>query len=295
MMEEYTAISPHRELITYGILERLVKSGDDGVTQKELSNRLSVHRETIHENIKPLIKEGIVFRRGDKGKYFINPEYSSSHLTEGLLLNSEFLKRLGDELFLFQKASIVNAKKKIGNNMTKIDPERREVRGKINASTTYLRYIRPCFDNNSKLEKTIFEMVNQIGAYFMFVFIKTLGEYGHDFETDREQSKKVAEWLNYALGKFIVETYTKTIKILQEYVPNEQETLKIKEFIDDENLEHKEPVTRSVLYWRAYTNLYPFLYDVFTQKLQDLNTEIEYGKEIRKKRIYRKPNRRKGN
>jgi hypothetical protein len=290
MLEKYSRMRIHKELITNGILEWLVKAGDNGLTQKELSARLCAHRETIYENMKPLINEGIVVRRGDKGKYFINPEYSASHLTEGLLLNSEFLRSFGDELFLFQNASIVNVKEKIKTNKTITDPDRREVRGKINASTTYRRYIRPCFDNNSKLEKTMFEMVNQIGAYYMFVFIKSLGEYEQDFETNREPSKKVEEWLNYALSKFIVETYTKAIRILQEYVPNEQEISNVMESIDDENLEHTESLKRSILYWGAFTHLYPVLYDIFTQKLQDFNAEIEYRKEIRTKRIYKNPN-----
>ena len=279
------------------MLELLIKAGDKGLTQQNLANKLDLQRDTIRVHLNSLLEVGVVKRYSAKGKYYIHPEYSSNnispkylrnYITEGLLLNSEFLKIFGKDKLLFHHGGIVNKNQRNTPNGKEAYLNVKEITGRIDASNSILKYIQPKFDKNSQLENIIFEMVNQIGAYFVFVYINTFEQYHDNIDTNAPLSNNGEEWLNYALGKYIVEMYFKFIKILQNYKPNENEISITKDFIKNENLKQTSSIERSILYWGAFIHLYPLFYDTLKLKMQELDEEIKFRKEIANKTIFTK-------
>jgi hypothetical protein len=130
------------------------------------------------------------------------------------------------------------------------------------------------FKNDSnKLQKTIFEFANQIGAYHVFVYLLTLEKYDFDKNFSERLTSEGMEWLQNALSSFIIGSYYKFRDKVSNYKLNEDQKNKVSQYAKDNKLQNTK-LEKIIHAEMSLASLYPVIYAIlqqFDNKILDAN------------------------
>ncbi|HET7283662.1 MAG TPA: winged helix-turn-helix domain-containing protein, partial [Nitrososphaeraceae archaeon] len=148
-----------------------------GISHDQLSKEVGLDPKNLRSYIKELKKEGLV-KKGKRlqDKYFPTEEAYKDQLLNAYLFGDNFKRNiLGQD-------HIITTNKKVEYEI----PFPSHCRD----FTIYRRHFEPKFDENSKLERSLFEFSNKIGAFITYLFIRIMdpadvrSKLGSDQSTD---------------------------------------------------------------------------------------------------------------
>ena len=76
------------------IINEVMKKEKIGISQKELSELVDMHRDSLRRYMNALIDHGLIKRNSKKGKYYINPIYFGKSDIGGIAFGSHFLSEI---------------------------------------------------------------------------------------------------------------------------------------------------------------------------------------------------------
>jgi DNA-binding Lrp family transcriptional regulator len=262
------------------IMKEIEIKGTLGIAHCKLAKKLKIDRDTLRRHLKSLQNYGLVKRYGTRGNYYISPELSNDEIIEGNGLRSLFINKLlgstSSVTFTSAYTSMMistDKAKKTKSEETQMDyPER------IVDKDTYLKFFNPQF--NSFLERIIFEFVNQIGSYSIFVFLKTFENYHENDDIYRPLKSEGIEWLKAALNEKTIETYDKFLKsVLLHNLKDDQEK-EVMKHIKKNSLYVTKSDKKKVITKEAFKKLYPVIYDQLQQFYKESKDEGSSKKDI---------------
>ena len=270
-------INTNRDVRYNEILEQLVQAGDKGLSVQFLANKLGIHRDTLRRNIKHLRNQRIVKRYGKKGNYYVSKMISSNKFAEGLTFHKNFLyQTLGkDNIILFHEFMTFNNSEEIDvnmqeskNNVNNIEENVDDGKGEyFNAEDYYLKYFKPCFNKHSEVEKKLFEFINQIGAYVVYILLQTIENKNGIGPLEKDEK----EWLDGAWNRLSTQTCDIFIKKFFNMEPNEQQLKFIDNYIIENKLKKDTFIVKKIMLLKGLFDIYPFLY----YKMDELKSEMQ--------------------
>ncbi|KAA2283748.1 winged helix-turn-helix transcriptional regulator [Candidatus Nitrosocosmicus agrestis] len=255
------------------IIKAVMKNGKIGLSQKELSEMVNMNRETLRRYMNTLMNHGLIKRYSEKGKYYINPLYLGRSYIGGIAFSSHFLNEILGEDNIAPKFK----RRMISTDYYSNDLKENNTFG-IMFDGTEENISKKVLDNIfkdevNKLQKSIFEFANQIGAYHIFVYLVTLEKYHVDKNISEKLTPEDIEWLQNALSSFIIDSYYKFRDKVSNYELNEDQKNKISQYIKDNKLQTTK-LEKIIHAEMSLASLYPIIYTILQQfdiKIQDDN------------------------
>jgi DNA-binding transcriptional ArsR family regulator len=267
------------------IITEITKAGENGISHSALSKKINKHRDTLTRHMKVLLDYGIVKRHSQRGKYYVDSKFSDINAIKGIGINSLFINKiLGSTSITFSYA---------GTNTTDngvIHLEKDKTYGKrLDSKDTLIEF----HGHPNSLERTIYEFVNQIGAYSLYIFFITLEHYHENNDIFKPLKKEGVDWLNASLSKNIVETYQRFLKLIHQYIPKEEESYKSLKELKPNRWPINESSKKVMIGEIAFYNLYPLVFELLQQFCREYSEEGDYKKDIllnlaREERLNRK-------
>jgi predicted transcriptional regulator len=174
-----------KENEVYGIIRIHSLKGD--ISHKELAAKVSLDRSNLRKYTNKLMEKGLIRRgKGLQGKYLPTEEPYKDHLFNAFTLGHDFdfnLLKKEEDLVLTDKISVA--------------PEYRDFRG-------YRLYYEPKFAKTDKVERTLFEISNRIGAYITFVLLQAMNANNYDNTVPSDEADEAAEeWARTAISQIL--------------------------------------------------------------------------------------------
>ena len=267
------------------IITEITKAGENGISHSALSKKIKKHRDTLTRHMRVLLDYGIIKRHSQKGKYYIDSKFSDINTIKGIGINSLFINKiLGSTSVTFSYA---------GTNTIDygvIHLEKDKTYGKrLDSKDTLIEF----HGHPNSLERTIYEFVNQIGAYCLYIFFITLEHYHENKDVFKPLKREGNEWLNASLSKNIVETYHRFLKFILQYTPKEEESHKLLKEMKSNRWPINDSSKKVMMGEIAFYNLYPLVFEQLQQFSREYSEEGNYKKDIllnlaREERLNRK-------
>ena len=168
-----------------------------GISHAQLSKEVDLDPKNLRPYIKGLIKEGLVKKgKGLRDKYFPTEEAFKDQLLNAYLFGNNFRRNI------IRKDLMITTDRKVEY----IIPFPSHCRD----FTIYRRYFEPKFDESSKLERSLFEFSNKIGAFVTYFLIqimdtnrsKLTSNRSNDFLMEEMVSKAVSTIIPYVMSVF---------------------------------------------------------------------------------------------
>jgi hypothetical protein len=261
------------------LIEEILKSEPEGIKHNQLAKKLDIHRDTLRKDMKDVLEFGIVKRDSKKGKYHLNKDLKYPDFIKGLILSLNFsFYILGKENnILFDYSQVYNNFKK---ESVKQDTEEKVLGYAYDKEDYYLKYFEPKFDAFSSLEKNLFEFINQIGAYFIHVFLQNLAN-DNSPKDNKEIISLNDQWLDGALNRMYSRVYYEFIAKFFEYHPNQNQLGEIKEYIKENKLPKNEFVIKRTFLLLSFFHMYPVIGHRLHNMAEELGEDVKFHKEKR--------------
>jgi hypothetical protein len=140
------------------ILAEIIGSGKEGIYQKDILARITgIHRSTVNRVARRFEENGKIkiIRKGKTARYVALNDAQVDVGIGASILGKGFTS----SLFFGNEGMILSDCTQVPQNID---------------FSTYRHYFQPNFTEYSKLEKTIFEFTNQIGAFIIYIFIQAM-------------------------------------------------------------------------------------------------------------------------
>lgn len=282
-------ISLTKEIRYFKILEYLVKAGPKGISHQNLADKLKIDRDSLRRYMPDLLKTGVVRRHGKKGNYFISKVITSNDFLRGVILHKNFITQIlgKDDIILFQMFMAYypypkKRGKKLRGDEKSEDEQENEYGNFFDAKDFYLKYFTPLFDKNSELEKKLFEFINQIGAYIVYILILTINRK----KEINSLNKNDIDWLDGALNRFSSQIYRNFVNKFINIPPNEEQIKNIDKHIIENNLQKDDLSEKKIMLDIGFNNIYPYLSSKLNKLIEDSQEEVKvYDKNTVKKRL----------
>jgi len=198
------------------ILKIIIKYSKNGIHHVELSKKIGIDRKNLTPYMTKLIAIGLIRREsGRQGKYFPTDQaYIDTRLSAdvfGRKFRSGILKN--DEIVTTNKRTEIDAHYCID-------------------FTIYKRYFEPKFTEEDRIEHTLFEFSNKIGAFITFTLIQAMSLDNKNLIFSKEniaRDELIQEWIKNAMLDVIPalawEFRTKVYKSLDKYPKNHNSKL----------------------------------------------------------------------
>jgi hypothetical protein len=246
------------------VLAEIIKSGKEGIYQKEILARIpGIHRSTINRVATRLEKKRLIriIPKGKTTKYIA-------------INNAQINIEIGS--YIFGNEFVTDFSLLGREGMILCDKLRITYPDYINFAR-YRQLFEPKFTEESRLEKTIFEFANQIGAFIIYVFIQAMNEDNINklLLLENKKSKKVSkniierenqnrfvteEWIKNSISLNLIQMLWRFKHVLEPFglIPNilTKEGSEKRKKLGPYLLDKKAIVTLS----KAFANLYPRLY-----------------------------------
>jgi predicted transcriptional regulator len=247
-----------------------IKEG--GIIQRKLLKEINLDRKNVKPSIDELIKEGLIKKDGFHGKYSSTEKSFDDPLLFAYFFADLFRKNL------LKQENLITTKRRLENPFYCID------------FTIYRQYFQPKFTKRDKLEHTLFEFSNRIGAFITYVLIQAMNSdaYNINLKSSREFDQFVTEWVHKAVLRalpFIIWQFRDSVyKGINQYPRNYHEHVNYMEqgskfIMSTETINN---VTSS------FARIYPLVFYEFERIFQNLSSEVESYKlqleEIREKK-----------
>jgi predicted transcriptional regulator len=258
---------------------RIYTIKEGGISQSRLEKQIDLDRKNLKPSIEILIKKGLVKKekeRGLHGKYF-----STEKAYKDPLLFAYFFADIFRHDLLKQENLITT---------TNRIEEHAQPFLLCRDFTTYRHYFEPKFTEKHKLERTLFEFSNRIGAFITYGLIQAMNPDNYNeynLGSAQEQDTLVREWIHRAVLRalpFIIWQFRDSIyKGINQYPKNYEEEVKYMDtkpkFVLD-----KKIITELT---RSFARIYPLVNYEFQKIFRNLFSEVEqyksYVEEIKEK------------
>ena len=143
-----------------------------------------------------------------------------------------------------------------------------------------MKYFEPKFDESSTLEKNLFEFINQIGAYYINVFLNQLHSCNSEEECIENISKDI-QWLDGALNKIHSRIYYEFVEKFFKINPNEKQLEEVYKYIEENNLLKSDFVIKRTFLLLSFFHMYPRIAHQLHNMTEELGEDLKYHNEKR--------------
>jgi predicted transcriptional regulator len=157
-----------------------------GISHHQLSKEIDLDPKTLRPYIKKLIKEGLV-KKGKRlqDKYFPTEEAYKDRLLNAYLFGNNFKRNI------LRKDLIITTDRKV-EYVIPLPSHCRDF-------TIFKRYFEPKFDENSRLELTLFEFTNKIGGFITYFLIQIMDVERNNLRSNGSTDLLLEEMVRKAL------------------------------------------------------------------------------------------------
>jgi len=267
------------KLIMTEIINAVIKSGNEGISKKELSTKLKLKnlnhdRDTLRRYMNRLMKNNLVIRNGKKGKFYINFIYFSRSDIGGRAFGSLFVKHiLGKD-----NIAVKSKRMMIGTDYYSESQEKDKPYGIMfdgSEENIFGDILYQCFrDRANFIQKSIIEFANQIGAFHIFIYLLAFERYHIDKDASKSLKTEGIEWLKNSLSEHVIKSYYEFHNILLDYKLDLNQEQLVKQYINKENLRMSSTIKKALYGEMSFFQIYPLIYTnlhTFDKKIKDDN------------------------
>jgi predicted transcriptional regulator len=170
---------------------RVYAINGERLNHDKLAYLVDLDRKRLRRYTTSLTEKGLVKREsGPHGRYYLTKETHINPLLKAYLFGDNFRRNL------LEKDDLITTNKKVQYSIPPLGSK---------DFTTYRRYFEPKFSEKDKLERTLFEFSNRIGAFISYVLIQAMSRSGNneDIEDPKVQNVLVQRWVNTAITKIL--------------------------------------------------------------------------------------------
>lgn len=246
------------------VLVEIIESGKEGIYQKDILEKIpGIHRSTVNRVADRLEKDKQIkiIRRGRTTKYIARSDPQTNVAIAAHILGRDFLS-----FSLLGKDGMV------------LSDWKQEYPYYIDFAK-YRQFFEPKFTVNSRLEETLFELSNQVGAFIIYSFIQAMNEDNINrlllLQQKKNKSKNEAkaiierenqyrfvteEWIKNSVSTNLIQMFWRFNHVLEPFgfIPDfraRQSSIKCKKL--GYYLLDKDVISKLS---KAFSNLYPRLY-----------------------------------
>jgi predicted transcriptional regulator len=238
-----------------------VKEG--GICQKKLLKQINLDRKNAKPSIDMLMEKGLIKKEGFHGKY-ISTEKSYNDPMLFAYFFADLFRR-----DLLKQENLVTTRRRVENPFA--------YPAYCTDFTMYRHYFEPKFTEKDKLEHTLFEFSNKIGAFITYVLIRAMdpGTYKDNLKSAQEQDRLMREWVHKAVLRalpFIIWQFRDSVyKGINQYPRNYDEHVSYRDQ-SPKFIMSRETIDELA---RSFARIYPLITDGFQTIFQNLSSEVE--------------------
>ena len=232
-----------------------------GILHNQLAQIVDLDRKSLRRYTQHLMKDRKIRREGLHGKYFPTEESYKDPLLKATVFGDDFRFKLLDE-----KKDLVLCNQIIEDF----------VLNKIVDCTTYTTLYRPMFTTEDKVERTLFEFSNRVGAFITYTLIQAMSPENNKMSlSTRGQDEIVKKWVQNSISRilpFLAKNFNEFVfRAIDQYPHGYDEYVTFMEkspkFVLDESTINRLSI--------AFGRLYPRLGYEFDKMIMNLPAALE--------------------